>query len=252
VAKKIWDVSTMSFTTAFDIWVQSTNTVYKGVPFGVVTDWAQQGRLAATDKLRNAGSSDPWQTAESHPIIADYLFVKNEAPAAKPSEAYEPVEMDVGWGRRAEEEESDPDMIPLIDVSLVLLIFFMMTATVAVSSPIAVPQMRNVADLKADPNSLLIKIDRRPNGDVEYSMSVGTKPVEANAAGLQSLSGILGVLDAKLGEMLSRDPKPPEVHIACHEELPSDRVQELANELEKRKKDGKIAMYGAQVTEVQK
>jgi biopolymer transport protein ExbD len=242
----------MSFATAFDVWILATNTVYKGVPFGVVSDWAQQGRLAANDKLRNAGTNEPWVTASEHPIITDYLFVKSEPPAAKPGAAYEPVEMDVAWKRRVEEEESDPDMIPLIDVSLVLLIFFMMTATVAVSSPIAVPQMKNVADLKGDPNSLLIKIDKRPNGELEYSLSLGNKPVEANAAGLQTLTGILGVLDAKLSELLARDPKAPEVHIACHEELPSDRVQDLANELEKRKKDGKIAMYGAQVTEVQK
>jgi biopolymer transport protein ExbD len=262
--------------TAFDVWIQSTNTIYKGVPFGVVTDWAQQGRLAATDKLRNAGSTEAWVTASQHDLVADYLFVKvappstrhvspqapspqNASPEAavavlptKPTEQYEPVEMDVGWGRRQEEEESDPDMIPLIDVSLVLLIFFMMTATVAVSSPVQVPQMRNAADLRADPQAFLIKIDKRPNGDIEYSLSQGTKAAEPNAVGLQTVNGVLGILDAKLAEMLARDPKKPEVHIACHEDLPADRVQDLANELEKRKQDGKIAMFGAQVTELPK
>jgi hypothetical protein len=29
----------------FDVWVVETNTVYKQVPYTVVTDWAQQGRL---------------------------------------------------------------------------------------------------------------------------------------------------------------------------------------------------------------
>ena len=31
---------------AFDVWFVTANTVYKGVPYNVVADWAQQGRLA--------------------------------------------------------------------------------------------------------------------------------------------------------------------------------------------------------------
>ena len=46
------------------------------------------------------------------------------------------------------EEDDDPDMIPLIDISLVLLIFFMMTSTVAVvSSQINVPEVQNGSTL---------------------------------------------------------------------------------------------------------
>jgi hypothetical protein len=35
-----------------DIWVVDTNTVYREVPFTVVTDWIQQGRLLVEDKGR--------------------------------------------------------------------------------------------------------------------------------------------------------------------------------------------------------
>ncbi len=35
-----------------DVWIVETNTVYREVPFEVVTDWVQQGRLLADDMLR--------------------------------------------------------------------------------------------------------------------------------------------------------------------------------------------------------
>lgn len=130
-----------------DIWVVDTNTIYRDVPFTVVTDWAQQGRLLPTDKVRPAGGQQ-WQTLGEAPAFQAYFPRPEPARAEDPAEALAPVEPDFAWTPAGDEEEEDVDMIPLIDVSLVLLIFFMMTAAVSsgVLSPIKTPPAKYELD----------------------------------------------------------------------------------------------------------
>src|SRR5262245_10918244 len=129
----------------FDVWVHSSNTIYKRVPFGVVTDWAQQGRLAATDKLRHAGGEREWLAIKDDPIVSDFLFAKSKAPLAEPAApALDTHAADLAWGKVHEDDDDDVDMIPRIDISLVLLVFFMMSTAVSALSPMDVPQMKRV------------------------------------------------------------------------------------------------------------
>lgn len=231
----------------FDVWVQASNTIYRGVPFNVVTDWAQQGRLSATDRLRPAGT-ESWSTVADDPIIADFLFVRPKQRAAGPAPALALEAADVAWHKLHQDGDDDVDMIPLIDISLVLLIFFMMTSAVAALSPIDVPQMKHAFNVTAG-DDLLVTIDRRANGDASYGVRVGDRPAAAGDADLDSLPLLLQRLDLRLEEMLNRGQGPPEVRFACHRLLPSERVHELVKELEKRKTAGKIASYRAEVNE---
>jgi hypothetical protein len=235
----------------FDVWVQSSNTIYKRVPFTVVTDWAQQGRLAATDKLRVAGSADAWMPVSDDPIIADFLFVKEPAAAPIPeSAAPAPLAaMDVAWVQPREDEDDDVDMIPLIDISLVLLIFFMMTAAVATLSPIDVPQLKWGMEITSAADTLTVTIDKRPNGDPEYSLRIGDRGPIPEDASLDTLALLLVRLDARLADVSATGTAPPEVRFACHRDLPSERVHELVQELETRKKANKISSYRAEVNE---
>src|SRR3954471_10768380 len=114
---------------ALDVWLVEGGAVYRAVPFTVIADWIQQGRLLAEDRARLAGSKTAWTPLGKIPAFQPY-FPKAEPQAAEDqAEALEAVEGDFRWNRRRDEEEDDPDMIPLIDVTLVLLIFFMMTAS---------------------------------------------------------------------------------------------------------------------------
>jgi biopolymer transport protein ExbD len=65
--------------------------------------------------------------------------------AGDQAEAIEPVDLGMDWRRPGEEEDEDVDMIPLIDISLVLLIFFMMTASIStgILSTIATPSAQH-------------------------------------------------------------------------------------------------------------
>src|SRR5207244_12607590 len=115
----------------FDLWLTVGNRVYRAVPYEVLADWLQQGRVAPTDHLRPAGGGE-WRQIDEVPALAVYLPREAAPESGDRAEALEPVELDVAVRHRRSGEDEDVDMIPLIDISLVLLIFFMMTATVAV------------------------------------------------------------------------------------------------------------------------
>src|SRR5438445_12942528 len=113
-----------------DVWIIDSNTVYREVPYTVVADWVQQGRLLEGDQLRPSGTGE-WFSLGSMPAFAAYLPRSEPFRVEDQAEALEPVQSDFAWKQPRPDEDEDVDMIPLIDVSLVLLIFFMMTTTYA-------------------------------------------------------------------------------------------------------------------------
>jgi hypothetical protein len=147
-----------------DIWIVEINRVYRGVPFAVATDWLQQGRLLADDRVRLAGGKT-WHPLGQVPAFKPYLPRAEPLAAEDKAEALEPVELGFRPTRRIEDEDEDVDMIPLIDISLVLLIFFMMTATVtsgflpSINTPAAKHQLAT-----ADSGAFWVGIDSRSGG----------------------------------------------------------------------------------------
>src|SRR5262249_61731947 len=122
-----------------DLWILDTNTVYKEVPYAVVTDWLQQGRLLEDDKAKPSGTKD-WQRLGDLMEMQPFLpRAETERPDDQ-AEALEAVHLEFAYKKPAQDDDEDVDMIPLIDVSLVLLVFFMLTATgVAVATQIETP-----------------------------------------------------------------------------------------------------------------
>ena len=249
----------------FDVWFVKADTVYKKVPYGVVTGWAEQGRLAADDKLRPAGVECAWTRAADHPLIADFLYVPpppaerfverpvpiSTAPFVHPTsspERLEPIEMDVAWRKHGEDDDDDVDMIPLIDISLVLLIFFMMTATVSALSPVDVPEMGHAAELHADPDAMTLMIDQRSTGEAFYAVRVGERPPTPEDNNLPTLAEAINRLRVRVGEA----KQPPEIRIACNKELPRSHVREASKELNKLQKEKRISFFGAEVNEQSK
>src|SRR5712692_3964456 len=95
-----------------DVWLVESNTAYREVPFTVVTDWVQQGRLLENDMLRPSGTAQ-WFRLGGMPAFAAYLPKSPPFRADDKAEALAPVQLDFGWKRKHEEEEEDVDMIPL-------------------------------------------------------------------------------------------------------------------------------------------
>ena len=55
-----------------DVWIIESNTVYREVPFSVVADWVQQGRLLEDDMLRPSGTAE-WFRVGGSPEFATYV-----------------------------------------------------------------------------------------------------------------------------------------------------------------------------------
>jgi biopolymer transport protein ExbD len=166
-----------------DVWIVQTNSVYRRVPYTVVTDWIQEGRLLAEDKVRAAGG-DKWHTLGNVPALAAFLPRAEPFPIEDKAEALEPVATGFGWtAARPEDEEGDVDMIPLIDVSLVLLIFFMMTAAISTGllSPIKTPGARRQLEVISK-DMFWVGIDRKQDADGQaaplYSVGEGESPLQ--------------------------------------------------------------------------
>src|SRR5213595_251160 len=94
-----------------DVWIVETNTVYQEVPFTVVADWVQQGRLLEDDKLKPSGTAE-WLRVGSTPAFNAYLPRAEPFRVEDKAEALEPVQLDFTWKRRRGDDDEDVDMIP--------------------------------------------------------------------------------------------------------------------------------------------
>lgn len=228
----------------YDVWLTAANRVYRAVPYDVLTDWLQQGRVVPEDQIRTEAAGE-WRRVVDMPALATFL------PRAEPdrpddaAEAYEPVALPVVPRRRPDDEDDDVDMIPLIDISLVLLIFFMMTATVAVSgASIETPQVYNGTGITSDQAMVWVGIDRLENGQPVYSIGQGDRPPAADDEKL-TLPQVLERLDARLKQSALGLP----VRIAGNKRLPFGAVKALTAELERRKRPGGVTEIKAEVNE---
>jgi biopolymer transport protein ExbD len=226
-----------------DVWIIDSNTVYREVPFTVVADWIQQGRLLEDDMLRPSGTAE-WMKVGASPSFAPYLPKVVPHGVEDRAEALEPVDLDFAWKKSHDDEDDDCDMIPLIDVSLVLLIFFMMTTTVVIaSSSILVPETENGATL-AGQGVVWIGIDKAGDG-TEYSIGEGDRPAPDQDRNIKTLKEVLQKLDSRLKGI----EEPVEIRVSAHRDLPYETVRKLTEELEPRRRQGKIREIRSEVNE---
>jgi biopolymer transport protein ExbD len=124
-------------------------------------------------------------------------------------------------------------MIPLIDVSLVLLVFFIMTAGAIAYSNIALPEASNNL-LVANPDMIWIgiqAIEADPTERPSYSIGTGDQAAADDDKGLTEQQ-VLEQLDARLKE---RGGKPVEVQIKASGDLPEGYVLQMQVALEQRR-----------------
>lgn len=220
----------------FDVWVIENNTVYRDVPFSVVTDWVQQGRLLDDDKVRSAGTA-PWVRLAEMPLLSPYVPKAEPFRAEDKAEALEPVQIDFSWKRRRGSDDEDVDMIPLIDVSLVLLVFFMMTAAVGGAGSIFNTPKAEHKLLDSNPNMWWVGIARDPDGKPVYSLGKGEgkgKPFENRDALVRGIESDLQKEDGAV-----------KIRIRADERLPIEVIREMTADLEGFKMRGKVeAIYG--------
>ena len=192
-----------------DVWIVELNKVYTGVPFTVVTDWLQQGRLLPADRVRMAGKAK-WHLVEAVPALTPYVPIAQPLAVEDRAAALEPIDLGFESPKVHEGEDDDVDMIPLIDVSLVLLIFFMMTTAIssgvfsAIPTPVAKHQTGTIS---SEMYWLGIEIDEKTK---ETLFSIGKDSekngylVKPTTEGDAILDGLTKELQESAGEVRIR------------------------------------------------
>jgi biopolymer transport protein ExbD len=215
-----------------DVWLVEPNTVYKDVPFTVVADWIQQGRLLEEDKVRASGGAE-WRTVASVPAFAPYLPRPEPFRAEDEAEAREPIGLDFGWKKPHHDPEEDVDMIPLIDVSLVLLIFFMMvTPGIGAASFILKPGTVH-GETYDDPRIIWIGIDYKgPTPERRapvFYVGEGKKGAEKENSDLATLDELIERLTVVIG-----DRSKVEITINAHTDLPESVVRKMLVKIQEK------------------
>ena len=231
-----------------DVWILEANTVYREVPYVVVTDWLVQGRLLADDCVR-LSSSKKWHAIKAVQALVPFLPKAEPQQAEDQAEALEPVDLGMDWRRPGEEEDEDVDMIPLIDISLVLLIFFMMTASVStgILSTIATPSAQHQLAAITQ-GSFWVGVDSKNRGGIKgeegatwYSFG---KDIKETVAPTQDLSEVSGALAKELEKAEAGEVK---IRIRGDRNLPIETIkgvvvqlQDLENRLNRGRGSGKL------------
>jgi biopolymer transport protein ExbD len=224
----------------YDVWIIETNAAYRKVPYTVVTDWVQQGRLLLNDKVRPSGVKE-WSRLSEVPAFTAFLPRAERHRAEDTAEALEPVQSEIVWKRRSEDEDDDVDMIPLIDVSLVLLVFFIMT-TAAIGgavSTIRTPPAEHML-LAIDKNMLWVGIDRDGDGQLVYYLGQGE---QNEAKNFRDKRQLLQDVDDML-----RGQRQVDIRIRANMHLPYEVVRDMTSDLEQFKPD-RVKSILAEVSE---
>ncbi len=239
----------MAKPNTFDVWFLTADQVYKGVPFEVVAGWVDTGRVSSDDKVRPSGATTAWVRIADHPLLADYRAPQVAMTPTGNAAPVEPPELEMSHRKVIEDTDDDPDMIPLIDISLVLLVFFMMTTAVSALSPVDVPAISTGSELSQDADALTVQIELRDGGEVYYALRVGDQPIAKENNNLATISE----LNARMDEVLAKVSRPPEVRIACQKKVKHIQVRQVVEQvLHKRKEKQQIAFYAAEVNEQSK
>jgi biopolymer transport protein ExbD len=161
-----------------DVWIVETNAAYKAVPFETVANWLQQGRLLSEDRVRPTGT-EKWFAIAAINALKPYLPQPEPQRIEDQAEALEPVEAELTWRRSGADEDDDPDMIPLIDITLVLLIFFMMAAAIQAGlfTPIDTPPAQHQLTTIRE-GTYWVGVDKDAKGQLRYSLGQDDRTLE--------------------------------------------------------------------------
>jgi biopolymer transport protein ExbD len=139
------------------------------------------------------------------------------APLVPPEES----EFRTNKGHKRMEAEAEVDMTPMVDVTILLLIFFMITASVALQRSLAVPKpkdstpsanARTIEDVENDPDFVTVRVDSFDNYLV-LSPDGGEFPIVSKQD-----------LLAKLNDLRDADPPPVALMVIAHGDATHERV----------------------------
>jgi biopolymer transport protein ExbD len=120
-----------------------------------------RGRQAGSPPLLDINNHLAGAAVQPPPVASTLIPLEDEPPGDVPEEA------PIAFRRQREEQDAEMDMTPMVDVTFLLLIFFMVTAAFALqrSKQLPTPEedspsaTRSIEDYEEDPNVIIVRVD---------------------------------------------------------------------------------------------
>jgi biopolymer transport protein ExbD len=208
------------------------------VPFTVVADWIQQGRLLEDDMVKASGTKE-WFRIGGSAEFSPYLPRSLPQRVDDKAEALEPVEVGFSWKRPKEDDDEEVDMIPLIDVTLVLLIFFMLSAVPAASAMIDLPSVPIGGSIETDYKVAGIAIDIIGKGaakEMRFTLSSDNAPLTDEKGNVIQFQSAVEAME-RLKVLLSTNKEPVNVTINAHKDVRASVLLQVTKALEQEKRE---------------
>ncbi|NLF72586.1 MAG: biopolymer transporter ExbD [Candidatus Anammoximicrobium sp.] len=213
-----------------DVKIVKTGRVYERVPLEKLRRWVAERRVLPDDLVRPVGATR-WLRVATAPELASPAVQApaqptspTRKPAAKPATA---ATGDLGIPAPAKTrprrrfrflEDTTMDMMPMIDVTFQLLIFFMFANQLANPNPIEVPEARYGRGIMPDGKQAILVDDQG-----RYYLGESTKP--ENIAPLEQVIRVVADNAASANG-------PLDVIISAHKASQHDQVRALMEKLE--------------------
>ena len=202
--------------------VVSLDRTYGPVPLETLVHLATEGRIAPQDLVRPAGTQ-PWCRVDEVPALAAAL--PRRAAGELPGEGGEDLDLEDAAGgswtpRRAGRQYEEPamEMAPMIDVTLLLLIFFMLTNTLANPSPMDVPTALHGRGVNMEGQQLIL-IDQQG----EYYLGDRARP--------ENLAPSLDALAREVQQNAEHSQTAMDVIVSAHKQARYVQVRQLIERL---------------------
>ena len=205
-----------------DLKVVALDRVYPRVPKATLSQWAMEGRIAQGDKVRVSGT-EAWQGISQVAWLAASMPVGIFGGATMAGEEEADLEADeaTSWtARRSKKkyEDAEMDMTPMIDVTFQLLIFFMLTNSLANPAPLEVAEAEYGRGVSPDGKQMILV-------DEQGRYYLGETAIPENIA------PSLDALVAEVTNNAAAVQSPMEVIVTAHRRSRHQLVRELVDKL---------------------
>lgn len=213
-----------------DVKIAKTGRVYERVPLDKLRRWVAERRVLPDDLVRPVGATRWMRVATAPELAPSGAAGPAQPPPVTPKPPTQPAAGDTGdigiavpaktRPRRRFRllEDTTMDMMPMIDVTFQLLIFFMFANQLANPNPIEVPEARYGRGIMPDGKQAILVDDQG-----RYYLGESTKP--ENIAPLEQVIRVVA-------DNASSSNAPLDVVISAHKASRHDQVRALMEKLE--------------------
>ena len=223
---------------AMDLKILAFNQEYPAVPGDTLVQWALEGRITLRDQVRAPGGT--WQEVAQVLWLAPNCAQPAVATGMSDSGALESINLDdlapdqPPAKFRSKAEDSEMDMTPMIDVTFQLLIFFMLTNSLASAAAVLVPEALHGKGVTPEGKQVLL-IDDQGQFYLGEALNDTTRR--------ESMDALIQEVTTNAAEFSSQNENAPlDVIITAHKSAKHGMVRDLVDRLGKVEHVGQVLL----------